>query len=118
LLIGKVIHYWDFFHAFSILDRTRIEHCFGILKSRFSILYSGCRLDLKNVPKAIMSCAILHNIAIEHNVPLPEGIIAPDDPSIDDESIAPEANQNNVSERQARLAGVRRRNEIANTRFG
>nr|CAI5818318.1 unnamed protein product [Callosobruchus analis] len=40
-----------------------IEHYFGRLKQRFSILQYKARLKLKNIPKVLACCIILHSIA-------------------------------------------------------
>lgn len=40
-----------------------IERCFGQLKKRFPILGNCVRVALNNVPKVIVSCAVLHNVA-------------------------------------------------------
>ena len=44
-------------------NRVVIEHSFGQLKRRFPILRYGIHLKLGNIPKCIMACFILHNIA-------------------------------------------------------
>jgi hypothetical protein len=44
-------------------ERVTIERCFGQLKRRFPILLYVCRVKLENVPKIIVACVILHNIA-------------------------------------------------------
>ncbi|CAH1974140.1 unnamed protein product [Acanthoscelides obtectus] len=44
-------------------ERVIIERCFGQLKRRFNILQYICRVKLENVPKIIIACIVLHNIA-------------------------------------------------------
>lgn len=44
-------------------ERVIIERCFGQLKRRFPILQYVCRVKLENVPKIIVTCVVLHNIA-------------------------------------------------------
>jgi hypothetical protein len=44
-------------------ERVIIERCFGQLKQRFPVLQYKVRLALKSVPKLIICCFILHNIA-------------------------------------------------------
>lgn len=49
--------------------RTRcwVEHAFGILKMRFRVLHSECRLQPVKLCKVATACAALHNIAIDNN---------------------------------------------------
>jgi hypothetical protein len=44
-------------------ERVIIERCFEQLKQRFPVLQHKVRLALKSVPKLIICCFILHNIA-------------------------------------------------------
>ncbi|CAH1969283.1 unnamed protein product [Acanthoscelides obtectus] len=44
-------------------ERVIIERCFGQLKRRFHILQYVCRVKLENVPKIIIACIVLHNVA-------------------------------------------------------
>lgn len=44
-------------------ERVIIERCFGQLKRRFPILKYVCRVKLENIPKIVVACVILHNIA-------------------------------------------------------
>ena len=52
--------------------RVTVERAFGIWKRRFRILCNKMRLKLDNVPSVIAACAVLHNIAIDLNVPGPD----------------------------------------------
>ncbi|XP_044745098.1 putative nuclease HARBI1 [Coccinella septempunctata] len=44
-------------------ERVIIERCFGQLKRRFPILQYVCRVKLEKVPKIIVACFVLHNVA-------------------------------------------------------
>ncbi|CAH1986388.1 unnamed protein product [Acanthoscelides obtectus] len=44
-------------------ERVITERCFGQLKRRFPILQYVCRVKLENVPKIIIACIVLHNVA-------------------------------------------------------
>lgn len=44
-------------------ERVIIERVFGQLKRRFPILGNCIRLSLDKVPKVVVSCAVLHNVA-------------------------------------------------------
>lgn len=54
--------------------RHPIERCIGVLKSRFRCLCKQRVLMYSPVKsgKIIIACAVLHNIMIEHNYPLPD----------------------------------------------
>lgn len=49
-----------------------IQRTFGVWKCRFAILNKEMRTKLPTTKKIIMACAILHNIARDHNIPLPD----------------------------------------------
>ncbi len=51
--------------------RSTIERCFGILKRRFPVLHAEIRMKPSRVCKIISACAVLHNLAIQRNEPLP-----------------------------------------------
>ena len=55
----------------SSLCKTRvlIEQVFGRLKRRWGILHQEVRVATSKVPKLVVVCMILHNIAIEMNMP-------------------------------------------------
>ncbi|CAH1964379.1 unnamed protein product, partial [Acanthoscelides obtectus] len=44
-------------------ERVIIDRCFSQLKRRFPILQYVCRVKLENVPKIIIACIVLHNVA-------------------------------------------------------
>jgi len=47
--------------------RVKIEMCFGILKRRFAILNKPMRMPIRRVPKTVLACIILNNLAINFN---------------------------------------------------
>ena len=49
--------------------RVLIEQAFGRLKRRWGILHQEIRMDTRKVPKLVVACLILHNIAIDMNMP-------------------------------------------------
>ena len=53
-----------------IKTRNVIERAFGVLKRRFAILNKEMRTKLCTTKKIIMACVILHNIALQHNIPM------------------------------------------------
>ncbi|XP_050303725.1 putative nuclease HARBI1 [Anthonomus grandis grandis] len=55
--------YQRVFNKLLTSERVVIEHTFGQVKRRFPILKYGCRLKLTSIPKVIIACAVLHNIA-------------------------------------------------------
>ena len=89
-------------------ERVVIEQAFGQLKRRFPMLRYGIRLALKSVPAAIVSCAVLHNIAKRFNEPLPFD----DEQTVDvAQHVAQDIEIDDDSQ------GSSRRNEIANVLF-
>ena len=50
--------------------RNTVERSFGVLKRRFACLSQTVRTELETTKDLIMSCAILHNIAIDYRTPL------------------------------------------------
>ncbi|XP_013381198.1 putative nuclease HARBI1 [Lingula anatina] len=55
------------------VTRTLIERVFGIWKRRFHCLHAELRMSPGRVCNIIGACAVLHNIAIIRNEPLPDG---------------------------------------------
>lgn len=51
------------FNTFHKKERVIIERVFGQLKKRFPILGNLIRIKLDNIPKTVIACAVLHNIA-------------------------------------------------------
>ncbi|XP_063238822.1 putative nuclease HARBI1 [Bacillus rossius redtenbacheri] len=53
--------------------RTRniVERLFGVWKRRFACLGQKLRTKLATSNKVILACAVLHNIAVQHEEPLP-----------------------------------------------
>lgn len=66
------------FNESQIRTRNSIERLFGVMKRRFPILALGIRLHLNKVEAVIVSCAILHNIAI---------MLGEDEPTVDNEEV-------------------------------
>ena len=53
--------------------RVNVEKMFGILKRRFLCLHTENRMAINRVPNVIISCCVLHNIAVKR------GLIVDDD---------------------------------------
>lgn len=51
------------FNTLLTRERVIIECSFGQLKRRFPILQYTCRVELAKIPKVVVACAVLHNIA-------------------------------------------------------
>ena len=49
--------------------RTTVERTIGRWKKRFRVLHNEMRLTPEKACRAIMACAVLHNIAIAYNEP-------------------------------------------------
>ena len=47
--------------------RVGIECAFGVLKSRFRILMTGCEDQLTTVNQTISACCVLHNICVQND---------------------------------------------------
>ena len=66
------------FNAHHIRGRNTIERCNGVLKSHFRCLdESGGSLQYApgKVCHITVACAILHNICIDNNMPLPDDLV-------------------------------------------
>lgn len=94
-------------------NRVIIERCFGQLKKRFPILMNTVRLKLNNIPKIIVCCAVLHNVAKHLNDEIDDldDLVIPDD--IEEEII----HDYNGRENEQRRLGTQRRDEISNILF-
>ncbi|KAF0735571.1 putative nuclease HARBI1 [Aphis craccivora] len=56
-----------------IRTRNTVERCFGVIKRRFPILAYGIRMKkIDTIMAIITSTFILHNIAIQFNVEIPD----------------------------------------------
>jgi len=94
--------------------RTRIEHSFGQLKRRFRMCYSICELDTERIPDAILSCFLLHNIAIEMRLPEIEENIDDQQPPIREyEEIDKELPSRSQTEAAKKREAAQRRDTIA-----
>ena len=51
------------FNRLHARERVVVERVFGQLKRRFPIIGNCVRISLERVPKLIVSCAVLHNVA-------------------------------------------------------
>lgn len=94
-------------------ERVCIERCFGQLKQRFSILQYKTRVKLTNIPKLIVCCIILHNIA--------KTLGEPDFELQEEMQLNNDANnpieENENDDINIRRSGMRRREEIAHLIF-
>jgi len=61
-----------------------VEQTIGRWKRRFHALHGELRLSLKNIPRAIVAAAVLHNIAIKRNLPHFDG---EEDNFVDDQPV-------------------------------
>lgn len=78
--------------------RTRcyVEQAFGILKARFRVLHSECRLQPEKLCKVATACAVLHNIATDDRIEMEPEEFDEDD----DNPTAPEAFTQHINERR------------------
>lgn len=51
------------FNKFHARGRVVIEQAFGQLKRRFSVLRYGVRLKMERIPRCVLACVVLHNVA-------------------------------------------------------
>lgn len=63
------------YNSSHIRTRNTVERAIGVWKRRFPILSMGIRTCLDTTVAIIVACAVLHNIAIAENVPLPEDAV-------------------------------------------
>ncbi|XP_046406575.1 putative nuclease HARBI1 [Ischnura elegans] len=65
------------YNASHIRTRSIIERTFGVWKRRFPCLSMKLRTKRQTSLKVILACAVLHNVAVRYNAPIPEqeGII-------------------------------------------
>ncbi|XP_071477601.1 putative nuclease HARBI1 [Diadema antillarum] len=72
--------------------RTCVERAFGLLKARFRCLdRSGGVLcySPERVCKIILSCCVLHNMCVNRQLPLPDGLVVqPHDPDQHEQPVA------------------------------
>ncbi|KAI3410526.1 hypothetical protein GPALN_016282 [Globodera pallida] len=96
--------------------RVKIEHAFGVWKRRFSINKTGFRVKLSAIPKCIIATVVLHNIALDWNMPLPEEEENEEFRTADEDAeleIVDEPNTGQINERTARINGQNTRDAIA-----
>ncbi len=56
--------------------RCTIERSFGILKKGFHLLHSEIRMSPTKVSWVIVACCVLHNLAIDLNMPLDDDLLS------------------------------------------
>lgn len=54
-----------------ISTRNVVERSYGVIKRRFPVLAYGTRVKISTAQRIIVACAVLHNIAIDANEPMP-----------------------------------------------
>lgn len=62
-----------------ILIRNTVERKYGVWKNRFPCLVFGLRCKMETALTVIIACAVLHNLCIEKNDPMP-----PNDPEVNE----------------------------------
>lgn len=55
-----------------VKTRNVIERAFGVWKKRFAVLSVPIRTKIETTKNIILACAVLHNIAINNKLPLPD----------------------------------------------
>ncbi|XP_045124755.1 putative nuclease HARBI1 [Portunus trituberculatus] len=60
------------YNTAQVKTRNCIERAFGVLKRRFACLGKTLCISLDNTLAVIVVAAVLHNIAIQENIPLPD----------------------------------------------
>lgn len=59
------------YNASHCRTHSTVKRAFGLLKRRFAFLEKRLQTDLNNTKMIIVAAAVLHNIAIKQNVPMP-----------------------------------------------
>lgn len=96
-----------------IKTRNKIECAFGVLKRRFSCLGKRLYTALDTTKNIIVAAVVLHNFAIQRNVPLPNHLESDDadsdDSNADDHGADPEAAiaNNNAAQQAERVRYIR-----------
>ena len=74
-------------------ERCIVECTFGSLKRRFPCLQTGLRMNPKRACTVIVACLILHNVAVNRNLPEFQGPLMDDEMDDEDESDADHSGQ-------------------------
>ena len=81
-----------------------------MVKRRFPLIGSVVRLKTERVPKVIIACFVLHNIALDHADGMPEDAAEEDqEPDVEEEF----EDQEGMGEAAVRRLGQERRDNIA-----
>ncbi|XP_050516612.1 putative nuclease HARBI1 [Diabrotica virgifera virgifera] len=64
----------NLFNESPIRTRNPIERCIGVWKRRFPVLAYGLRVKSTKVEAIVVTCAVLHNIAMANNDNMPDEI--------------------------------------------
>lgn len=83
------------FNTLHSKERVIIERIFGQLKKRFPILGNVVRIPSEKIPKLIVCCAVLHNVAKHLNDSFECELPVTDNPDY----VEPEVNEGNIKER-------------------
>lgn len=97
------------FNTLLAKERVVIERCFGQVKKRFPILMYKNRLSLEVIPKIVVSCFVLHNVA-KH---LGDDYFDDQDDEGQNEEEDDENADGANNDMNQRLLGQRRRDELA-----
>lgn len=92
--------------------RNIVERCFGVLKSRFRCLskHNVLNYDPQTASKIINACAVLHNIFILNNYPLPPEEEIIDEMELQDYII-------DIPDNVIHVLGVSERNQVVRNFF-
>lgn len=93
--------------------RCTIERSFGILKKGFHVLHSEIRMSPTKVSWVIVACCVLHNLAIDLNIPLDDDWGVDVDDNADEEDMQglharPIGNPTNKDAELRRLGHIKR----------